>query len=137
LVLFGTVEFLDEPGLIDVVGRRYRCLSCNAVCLVVPTGVVPGRVYFMSTIALALAMWSVRRLTAQEVRRRLSPFQVVGPSVVGWAQLRRWARAYGAGEGTHRERAARYVQRLLATSPLSAQSYAIEPRIFAASLRHS
>jgi hypothetical protein len=71
------------------------------------------------------------------VRQQLSPFRVVGASAVGWASLRRWARAYGEGEGTQRARAARFVQRLLATSPLSAQTHAIEPRVFAASLHPS
>ena len=137
LVLFGAVELENEPGFIDLVCRRYRCLVCTAVCLVVPRGVVAGRRYLMPAIGVALALWSLRLLPPDEVRRRLSPFLLTGASATGWASLRRWARAYGTGDGTLRERAARFAQALLATSPLSAQTHAIEPRIYAASLHHS
>lgn len=134
LLLYGLVELAGKPALFEVVARRYRCLPCGAVCVVVPSGVAAGRRYTGPTIALALTLWSLRRLSAARVRRVLSPFQIVGASAVGWASLRRWAQAYGLGEGTLRERAARFAQHLLATSSLPAQRYALEPRVFAASL---
>lgn len=105
------------------------------MCVVVPPGVWPHRRYLGPAIALALALWAVRDLPESEVRKRISPMPIVGPSVTGWATLRRWAGAYGIGTGTLRERAGRYVQQLAARSPLPLQQYAIEPRIYAASLQ--
>lgn len=115
-------------------GRRYRCRPCGAVCVVVPRGVEAGRRYLKPAIALALALWSARELPALAVRRLVSPYRLVGPSVTGWASLRRWAREYGIGQGSLRDRARRYVATLLARSPLSAQQFAIEARIYSAAL---
>lgn len=134
LLVFGVVEFGAEPVLISIRARRYFCRACHAVCTVVPAGVAPRRRYTWPTIALALALFSLERRSPAEIRRQLSPFSITGASVVGWASLRRWARAYGVGEGALRARAARMCQQLLAASPLSAQRHAIMPRIFAASL---
>jgi hypothetical protein len=102
--------------------------------MVVPAGVAPRRRYTWPTITVALALFSLERQSPAAIRRLLSPFPITGAAVVGWASLRRWARAYGVGEGTLRDRAARMCQQLLATSPLSAQRHAMMPRIFAASL---
>ncbi|MCP4202698.1 MAG: hypothetical protein GY769_12275 [bacterium] len=135
--MLGVYELGAKPGFVDVTCRRYRCRSCKALCLVVPAGIVSGRRYLWPTIALALCAWSVGQIQALKIREKLSPFAILGASVTGWASLKRWARAYGVGDGTLRERAARRVQALLAQSPLSAQQYAIEPRIFAASLQQA
>ena len=86
------------------------------------------------SVTLALALWSLRELPALAVRVRISPFTILGPSVTGWASLRRWARAYGLGEGSLRDRARRYVMQVLGRSSLSAQQFAIEARIYSASL---
>ncbi len=120
-----------------MVVRRYRCRGCGAVCQVVPTGVHAGHRYLWSAVVLALTLWSVRRLPASEVRRRISPYSRVGFAVTGWASLRRWARTYGHGDGTLRARAQRFVFTLATRSPLTAQRFAIEPRIYAASLHPS
>lgn len=117
-----------------MVSRRFRCRECSAVCVVVPGGVQPGRRYLKPAILLALALWSVRGLPALVVRDLISPYKIVGASVTGWASLRRWARDYGVGEGCLRDRARRYVVQLLARSPLSAQQFAIEARIYSAAL---
>ena len=119
---------------IEVVGRRYRCRGCSAVCLVTPGGVRAGRRYLWPSVTLALALWSVRELSELAVRGRISPYAIVGPSVTGWATLRRWARAYGVGDGSLRDQARRYVLQVLGRSPLSAQKFAIEARIYSASL---
>ena len=118
----------------EVVGRRYRCLECGAVCLVVPGGVRAGRRYLWPSLTLALALWSLDGLSALAVRGRISPYTIVGPSVTGWASLRRWARAYGIGDGSLRDRARRYVLQVLGSSSLSAQRFAIQARIYSACL---
>ncbi|MCP4918526.1 MAG: hypothetical protein GY913_16605 [Proteobacteria bacterium] len=89
----------------------------------------------MPTIGLALALWALRNQDAARIRRLLSPFRILGASVIGWPQLRRWARAYGFGDGTLRERAERFAQEGLARSPLSAQTHGIQARIFASFLQ--
>ncbi|WP_437653699.1 hypothetical protein [Sorangium sp. So ce1182] len=73
--------------------RRYRCLGCSAVLLVVPRGVLGRRVYSAAAIGFALALWGLALATAAEVRRRVGPARILGESAVtGWATLRRWAR---------------------------------------------
>jgi len=79
--------------MISVTARRYRCVPCGAVLLVVPRGVCGRRVYSASAIGFALALWGLVLATAAEVRRRVSPARRVGDAaVIGWATLRRWAR---------------------------------------------
>jgi hypothetical protein len=78
--------------------RRYLC-KCGAVLTVVPVETVPRRSYTSSAIAWALALFGVHKLTASEVRRRTSPWNVVGPAATcGWATLRRWIRAVREGK---------------------------------------
>ena len=137
LLLLGPVQFGGSQKMVEIDARRYRCRACRAVCMVVPQGVGSGRRYFMPAIALALGLWSLELLPAARIRSALSPFGIVGSSSTGWRSLRRWARAYGKGDGTLREQATRFAQGLLATSPLSAQTHQIQPRIFAAALHQS
>ncbi|MGK3997599.1 hypothetical protein [Sorangium sp. So ce1024] len=81
------------PEVISIIARRYRCLSCSAVLLVVPRGVLGRRVYSAAAIGFALALWGLALATAAEVRRRVSPAKILGDSAAtGWATLRRWAR---------------------------------------------
>lgn len=83
----------QRPEVISVTARRYRCLSCGAVLLVVPCGVLGRRVYSAAAIGFALALWGLALATAAEVRRRVGPAKILGESAVtGWATLRRWAR---------------------------------------------
>ena len=86
-------------------------------------------------MCLALALWGERSERAAHVHDQLSPMQLVGPSVIGWPSLRRWARRYGLGSGTLRDRAAAFVQQLQTRSPLSAVEFALQPRIFQARLQ--
>jgi hypothetical protein len=89
----GPLEPGGPPVLLVVLGRRYRCVPCGAVVIVVPRGVRGRRVYTASAIGFALALWGLALATAAEVRRRVSPAVQVGDTAaVGWATLRRWAR---------------------------------------------
>jgi hypothetical protein len=95
---WGSVELGAAAVLIALVARRYQCQSCGAIVLVVPRGVVCRRLYSAAAIALALALWGVKGLAAAEVRRRVSPFAIVGATAAaGWASLRRWSRAVRTG----------------------------------------
>ncbi|WP_437996891.1 hypothetical protein WMF26_39090 [Sorangium sp. So ce185] len=83
----------QPPEVISVAARRYRCLGCSAVLLVVPRGVLGRRIYSAAAIGFALALWGLALATAIEVRRRVGPARILGESAVtGWATLRRWAR---------------------------------------------
>ena len=74
--------------------RRYRCVCCRAILLVVPCEMLPRRQYSAAAIGLALALWGLVQATAAEVRRRVSPWKVLGDAALtGWASLRRWAKA--------------------------------------------
>jgi hypothetical protein len=90
----------DSAPVVRVVAlRRYRCVACAAVIAVVPRDVESRRHYSRPAIALALALWSLTSLPPAEVRRRISPWPVVGATAAaeGWVTLRRWARAGRAG----------------------------------------
>jgi hypothetical protein len=75
-----------------VTARRYRCVPCGAVIIVVPREVLGRRVYSASAIGFALALWGLVLATAAEVRRRVCPATVLGDAAIGWPTLRRWAR---------------------------------------------
>jgi hypothetical protein len=84
----------QPPVLTSVLARRYRCLQCKAVVIVVPREVQGRRVYTLAAIGLALALWGLALATAAQVRRCVSPAQVLGDAAAtGWATLRRWARS--------------------------------------------
>ncbi len=115
-------------GLPELIGILIRRL-CGAVVVVVPRGVLRRRLYSAAAVALALALYGVAGLTRPEVRRRVSPFAVVGATAAaGWASLRRWSRAVRAGrlfpvvralpaEATLRQVAARAATTLAAYAP--------------------
>jgi len=82
-----------QPVLMTVTARRYRCVPCGAVIIVVPSEVRGRRVYSASAIGFALALWGLVLATAAEVRRRVCPARILGgDAAAGWATLRRWAR---------------------------------------------
>lgn len=119
----------EELGGRSVVGsvtaRRYRCVRCAAVLVVVPRGVLPRLRYGAVAIALALARWSVEDVPAALVRAEISPFGVVGHDARrGWRSLRRWARGSPWARspkvtGSARERAAAVVSWLAGLVPRS------------------
>lgn len=120
------------PELVGLFLRRYQCLPCGAVIVVVPRGLVPRRLYSASAIALALALWSIAEQTPAAVRHQVSPLAIVGATAAaGWASLRRWSRGIRAGrlfpmvralpaEATLRQVAARAATTLAAFAPGSA-----------------
>jgi len=74
--------------------RRYRCKICRAVITVGPLGLMPGWLFSAPAIAWALALYGLARVAAAEIRRRVSPWSVVGATATGsWASLKRWIRA--------------------------------------------
>jgi len=91
-----------EPGggaaLIVLLVRRYLCLVCGGIATVVPRGVLRGWLFSASAIALALALFGIEGMSEAEVRKRTSPWMVVGATAAeGWLSLRRWIRAIRAG----------------------------------------
>lgn len=77
-----------------IAARRYRCVLCGTLLLVVPREVLPRRRYSASAIGFALAFWGLVQATASAVRDWISPATVRGfDAMTGWVTLRRWARA--------------------------------------------
>lgn len=141
--LRGPLEPSGPAVLTVVVARRYRCKRCGTVVVVVPAEVVPGRQFTASAIAFALALFAVSRAGVDEVRRRTSPWQVVGAAAHGrWVTLGRWVKAIRAGRlfatvrasppgWTVRQVAERAVTTLCAFAPPELPSAAIVVRAFA------
>jgi hypothetical protein len=143
----GPLSPLGDPVEITIRVRRYVCRLCMAVIVVVPLGVIAGRLFGAAAIGLAVALFGVAKLPIAEVRRRVSPWQRVGTSAEGsWLSLRRWVhairerrlfasvRASPSGV-TAREIAARAAQTLAAWAPPSLAAVAIEHRVFAGAVR--
>jgi len=119
--------------LVGILLRRYLCRSCGAVAVVGPRGLVRRRLYSAGAIALAFALYGVAELAPAEVRRRVSPLRIVGPTAAaGWASLRRWSRAVRTRRlfpsvralpavATARQVAARAATTLAAYAPSSAK----------------
>jgi hypothetical protein len=90
---------LEPAETVEITARRYRCVPCGAVVVVVPSEVVAGRLYSASAIGLALALWGLVLATAARVRRLVCPAKILGhTAVTGWATLRRWARDVAQGK---------------------------------------
>lgn len=123
----GPLEPEDDPVDLEVVGRRYRCRACDAVLVVVPSGVGRALRYSLAAVAQALALWGYARATAAQTRRATSTARARGPtSPEQWSSLRRWTSGAGAifgpgtpsVEGSLRERAARIATWLASHAPL-------------------
>ena len=94
----GPLDVDAEPTEVVVSARRYLCRACEQTLTVVPAGVIGGRQYSASAIALAVALYGVVGLSPNEVRRRVSTWRVVGATAAtGWATLRRWLCAIRRG----------------------------------------
>ena len=88
----------EKAVAIGVLGRRYRCVVCGSVFLVVPREVLPRRQYSAAAIGFALAVWGLVKATAMAVRLQISPSTVLGfEAMTGWVTLRRWAKAVKNG----------------------------------------
>ncbi len=82
----------EPPEEGEIAARRFRCLICRAIMVVVPGGVLRRCLFLATAIALALGRWA-EGLPAPAVRREVSPQGTPGPTAApGWASLRRWAR---------------------------------------------
>jgi hypothetical protein len=110
-----------------VLARRYRCLGCGAVLVVVPRGVARALRYTLDAIGYALALWGYAQKTAEQVRRAVSAATARGLSAPSqWSSLRRWAargeRIFGSDtpstSGTLRDRAGQVATWLTARAPL-------------------
>lgn len=78
--------------------RRYRCTSCSRTQTCGPAELLTGFLYSASAIAFALALFGVVGATRAEVRRRISTWQLFGPSSAArWETLTRWCRRARAG----------------------------------------
>jgi hypothetical protein len=95
--VLGPCSFDAVPTMVLILARRYLCTACGAVPIVVPSEVCARRLYSISAIGLALALWGLGRMTATNVRERVNPAKFVGVSA-GWGTLRRWAKAVAAGK---------------------------------------
>jgi hypothetical protein len=83
-----------QPTIVVLQIRRYRCRPCGAVLTVVPRETATGRLYTLSAVAWALALFGVARLPEADVRRSTSPWQIVGSTAARrWWSLRRWIAA--------------------------------------------
>jgi hypothetical protein len=143
----GPLSALGEPVEITIRVRRYVCRLCRTVIVVVPLGVIAGRLFCAAAIGLAVVLFGVAKLPMGAVRRRVSPWQHVGTSAAGsWLSLRRWVHAIrgrrlfasvrASPSGlTAREIAARAAQTLAALAPPSLAAVEIEHRVFAGAVR--
>jgi hypothetical protein len=79
--------------------RRYRCRRCGAVIVVGPKELLARRWFSASAVGWALALYGLCHESLAAIRRRISPWSVIGATAAtGWATLRRWVRAVRAGE---------------------------------------
>lgn len=143
----GPLSPLGEPVEITIRVRRYVCLVCGAVIVVVPQGMLAGRLFFAAAIGRALVLFGVGKLSMSEVRQRVSPWRRVGVSAIGsWLSLRRWVgavreRRLFAGvrpappDFTAREVAARAAHTLVALAPPALSDAEIAERVFAGAVR--
>ena len=92
----GPLSVGGPAELVTILARRYECQDCGAVMTVVPSGVLPGRLYSGPAIALSLWRFVLEGLSGVAVRSQVSPWRIAGRSGGrGWAQLYRWVRAAG------------------------------------------
>lgn len=80
-----------EPGSISrwivIECRRYRCVRCGAVLIVVPRGVAPRRHYGRAAIAMALTLWAIAREPVAAVRQRICARPVTAEAMTRWPTL--------------------------------------------------
>jgi hypothetical protein len=85
------VQVGGRSQLTEVMARRYVCLACGAVVLVMPADVARRCLYTLSVIAAALARWSHGGWSAAVVRAAFGAFPLLGAAATGWASLVRWS----------------------------------------------
>lgn len=88
----------ETPAVTEVWGRRYRCIRCLAVLMVLPAETLSRRLYSAAAIAWALALYGLSLLAPADVRELVSPWRiVVASSATRWRTLSRWCAAAAAG----------------------------------------
>jgi hypothetical protein len=129
--------------IVEVEARRYRCRSCEAVVLVVPSGVVARRLFNASAIGMALLLFGIDRMPLPPVRAAVSPWTRVGATAAaGWLAVRRWIRAVrerrlfarvhlGIGRRPARQVAERVACALSALGPTAPTSAGMRAAVFA------
>lgn len=91
--LWGPGDVDAEPEIRSVLLRRYRCVSCKAVCTVAPRGIGMRLRYALAAIGTALLLWGTWLWTAARTRRVVSPNRRVGScEPERWSSLGRWSR---------------------------------------------
>lgn len=141
--VLGVLGLEERPGSLVVLGRRFLCLGCGCVMLVVPREVSPRRRYLLGTIVLALAGFGLGE-TAGSLRARLAPGRTFDE---GWPVLRRWLRAIAAGtllrwirgvsELAGRALAERVSAVLAEASGVDARSASVQARVWAGMMASS
>lgn len=82
----------------EVQVRRYRCRACKSTCTVAPREVVAHRLYAVTAVAWALALWALAGQSLSAVRQQVSPWTRVGASTAGsWRTVRAWLAAVQQG----------------------------------------
>jgi hypothetical protein len=89
--LWGPAQMGGEPTVRVVVVRRYRCVSCRCILVVVPAEVGQHVNFTLPVILVALVTWALERVTAGAVLSQLSPSPRRGNSDPWlWSSIRRW-----------------------------------------------
>jgi hypothetical protein len=131
----GPPEADAAPTVIVVQCRRYRCLGCGAILLVVPRGIAPRKHYGHAAISMAFALWGLVGRTAWEVRTQVCAWRIPSAAATGWATLRRWAQAAGAASGATQRTpsavAARVAQIAIGRAPPCARGAPLWAQAFA------
>ena len=94
---WGPPEVGSSPVASSVQARRYLCLGCRAVIIVVPGEVGIRRRYTLSAIAYAMALYGVARQSVLLVREQVCVWRIQGVSSSGWITLKRWIQAIRDG----------------------------------------
>jgi len=131
----------EEPTCAVVIARRYLCTACDTVMRVLPASSVARKHFSGAAIALAFALWGLRRKSAREAREQVSDQRIFGAGARGWRSLTRWAREVAAGRlfaglglrgfaGGPRAVAARAAQALMGWAAAAAREAAPEAAAF-------
>ena len=77
--------------VVAILVRRYRCIRCGAILVVVPRGIARCKHYAATAIAFALGLFGVDRLSQRQVREAVGAWPVVSEQTRStWVSLRRW-----------------------------------------------
>ena len=121
--MLGATRSEQQPKMLCVWCRRYRCIACGCVMWVAPSEVAADFRYTLTTILVALAMWAFEERDAGAVRQELSPLPAKGfgehrlwPSLGRWVKCRNalWPMVHVPAQKTLRQTAAALLSALSA-----------------------